>query len=97
MSLLDGKATRLRRTQFPLHGQVSVSFRHIEKAWCEAQGPDGDPLLGVLQGEGALLVRRIQQEDGAQHLFAHGHCHLNLRLLQSRGPLVLPADDFAKG
>lgn len=70
---------------------------HSKKAWCEEWGSDGDTLIGVLQGKGALIVRRIQQEDGAQHLFAHGHCHLNLRLLKSSGPLVLPADDFAKG
>lgn len=66
---------------------------HGVKKW----GSNEDPLLGVLQGKGALFVSCIQQEDRAQHLFAHSHCHLNLRLLQSNGPLVLPANDFAKG
>lgn len=44
--------------------EVFVSFVHTTDDGVE-RGSDGGPLLGVLQGKGALLVRGIQQEDRA--------------------------------
>lgn len=96
-SLLDRKARWLGTVSFLYMDRFLQASGTKKKVWCEEQESVGDPLLGVLQGKGTLLVCCIQQEDRAQHLFAHSHCHLNLRFLKSSGPLVLPADDFAKG